>query len=212
MRINESLNLVLPIRSEEYEVEEGGKAVTKERILLYAYHTPISKEVFEANFRILADVKTEIFGDGVKRAFMCGPMIATLALKDAGERDAQARGEAGDSGVSALRMEIKRLTLVMAPNATGWGMIPIDAAIANGIIDDEDWLEVEGSIFFFTALYSMTKRSSRAAIARTLAGPLQGVMTSSSPTEFAGSLQLSTPTETSATSPQTRKIMPSVPY
>ncbi|MDE1854691.1 MAG: hypothetical protein KGI38_13345, partial [Thaumarchaeota archaeon] len=99
MKLNEAINLVVPVGERQ------------------AYHTPISREVFEANYRILAATKAALSGKGVMYQMDAGPRIAALAMRDEGKRDAEDRGSVDDAGhprdemTPALLAEIKRLTV-----------------------------------------------------------------------------------------------------
>ncbi len=186
MQINDQNNLVIPIRA-----DDSGT-------LIYGFHTPISREVFEANFRILSATKSVLGSKGIYFQMDSGPRIAALTLKDEGVKDAVSRGEfnaAGDpmdGGAGALLAEVKRLTTILAPQGDGWNMIPVDAAIASGVIDADEWREAESAIVFFTCLYALAKKMDRAKIAKATASLLKGSSTSCSLTEFPASLPKST--------------------
>jgi hypothetical protein len=199
--INESLNVVLPIR------EEGDRGVT-----LYAYHTPIAREVFEANYRVLAATKAVLSSKGVHFLVDSGPRIASLTLRDEARKEAMERGEVDGQGVPsdaayrALIAEMKRLTVVLVPGERGWDMIPVDIAITRGLLDDEEWGEAESALVFFTCHFAMSRRADRRNICTKTASLLRGSSTSLPATEFAASLQTSMPAETSG-----KKAASSVP-
>lgn len=182
MQINEANNLVIPLRDDGVQV----------------FHTPISRDVFEANYRILAATKSVLGSKGIYYQMDSGPRIASLTLKDEGQKDAAARGDfdgignPNDGGALALLAEIKRLTMILAPTKNGWDMIPVDAAIAAKVIDAEEWQEVESAIVFFTCHYAMSKRQDRARIAQATASLLKGAITSLPAMEYLGSLRTST--------------------
>lgn len=184
--INDALNLVIPVRSNDSGVE------------IYAYHTPISREVFEANYRPLAAAKSALSAKGVYYMMDAGPKIAALTLKDEGKKDAQEQGDAGDGGVSALLGEIKRLTMILAPSGGTWNMLPVDGAIAQGIIDADEWSEAESAIVFFTFHSALSRKAERARVATATASVLKGWSTSSSATEYIASLPTSTSSVASA--------------
>ncbi|ATF87572.1 hypothetical protein [Burkholderia gladioli] len=195
IQINESMHLVVPVISDESGVR------------VWAYHTPISRAVFEANYRVLAATKASISSRGVYYAMDAGPRVAALTLRDEGLKDAEARGmfdaqgKPIDESAPALLAEIKRLTTILVPSAGGWDNVPVDAAIASGKIDAEDWSEAESAIVFFTCHCSMAKKADRARIARSTASVLRASITSSPPMEFVASLQKSTPEATSTQRP-----------
>ncbi|MHB1644270.1 MAG: hypothetical protein ACYCS8_16750 [Acidithiobacillus sp.] len=171
MQIDASINLVIPITE-----------------TIKAYHTPISPQVFEANYRVLSATKAALFAKGIAYAFDAGPRIATLRLKDEGLRDAQERLEEGDGGVGALLAEIKRLTTVLVPG-NGWEMLPV----INAHIDPEDWQEAEASLVFFTCLYAMSKKTNRGKVASGAASLLGGSITPLSLSDWIASSPASTP-------------------
>jgi hypothetical protein len=195
MQINAALNLVFPARWIEVakpHPKDASKTVTVSEPLVWAYHTPIGREVFEVNWRIIGSAYATLFDDP-RYSGSAGVRIATLALKDAAKID--------DSGLDlsgALLSEIKRLTMIIAPNATGFGPVPVDMAIENKIIDSDDWAEVESALVFFTCAYSMAPRSRQERVATALAPALRGSISPLQAMDFAASLPTSTPAETSA--------------
>ncbi|MDE2469952.1 MAG: hypothetical protein KGL35_14725 [Bradyrhizobium sp.] len=174
--INADLKLVVPLRVDD----EGEPA-------LYAYHTPISLEVYEANFRLLGDAKTAIMGDNARHAFMARA-DAPLYLREAGRALALARGVDGDGGASALLSDLKRLTLVLVPGAQGWDMLPVDTAIQRNAIDVDDWADAEADIVFFTVWAAGSGRKGRAAQMAFAARLINGQTTSLQPMEWTASL------------------------
>ncbi len=173
MIINSSLNLVFPIRSQNNTP------------LIWAYHTPISTEVFQANYRIIAATKAAIFGKGIAYAADAGPRIASLTLRDAGRADAAEWGI--EDSAPALLAEIKRLTHVLAPGKDGFDVLPIDPAIARKVIDEEEADEAISAVVFFTSAFSMATRSNREAVGRASALVLAGSTTPLDPSAWANS-------------------------
>lgn len=163
-----------------------------------AYHTPISREVFETNYRVLAATKAQLSSKGVFYQMDAGPRIASLTLKDEGIKDAEEHGSVDDKGnpldvlTPALLAEIQRLTVVLCPSDKGFDLLPVVSAIQSGHIDAEDWQEAESAIVFFTSLYWLGAKANRVKIAEAMAGLLMGSITSSAPMEFANSLARST--------------------
>lgn len=204
MKINESMNLVVPVVSERITEKVDGKDVSKEVVRVYGYHSPISSSVFEANYRTLAATKSSLASKGLHYAMNSGPRIAALTLKDEGLRDAESRGlvdEGGnpvDKATEALFAEFKRLTVILAPGPQGWDSLPVDAAISRGVIDSEDWEEALSSLVFFTVHHAMAKKADRQRINTSTAAVLNGSITSLLPMEWVASLPTSTPPRTSA--------------
>lgn len=186
MQITNDLRLVVPIKT-----DDAGLA------LVWGYHVPITREVYQAHYRIIAATKAALFNKGIGYALDLGPATARLALLDAARDDAAEHG-LEESQAPILLAEIARLTTVVAGSKeAGYKPIPSDNAIANNIISAEEWEEAVSALVFFTSAYWTSKSGVRAKRARRLASALQGSMTSSTLTEFAASLLTSTPEKTS---------------
>jgi hypothetical protein len=200
LKINDDINLVIPVKSDS------------KGVVVYAYHTPISRAVFESNYRILAATKSALAGKGIHYQMDSGPRIAALTLVDEGKKDALERGDFDengqpkDSGAQSLLMEIRRLTTALIPGNNGWDMVPVGTAITKGAIDEDDWREAESAIVFFTCHYALAKKAERLGMAQATASLLKGSSTSSSLSEFAASLQTSTTEQ-----PLLKKVASSVP-
>ena len=193
MQINSDLRLVLPLRT----TETGD-------VLAWAYHTPISTQTYEANYRVLAATKAALLPRGMDfAAVQVGASIAALRLRDEARRDALERGdvrpdgEPNDSGAVALLADLQRLTMVAIPTPAGWENVPVSVAIQRGAIDQDEWREVESPIVFFTCIFHLTRRAQRARIAGMVASVMQGSITSLSLTEWTASLAQSTTDGTS---------------
>lgn len=187
MHINDSLNLVLPI----VEDEKG--------VRVYAYHTPISREVFEANFVILSATLASLSSKGVHYMMGVGPQIAALTLKDEARKEAESRGLFDEEGkpsditAVALMNEFKRLTQVIVPTEKGWETLPVDTALSRGFLDSEDWSEAESALTFFTCNFALARKGERRKIATATASVLMGSVTSSPLMEAVNSLPTLTP-------------------
>lgn len=183
MRIADNLNLALPL----------GDGMT-------AYHAPIARAVYEANYAVINATKAALSRKGIHYQMGSGPRIANLVLKDEGLKDAEergsldAQGNALDERTPALLAEIKRLTTVLVPGPAGYENLPVDVAISQGKIDAEDWSELEASIVFFMCHVMPAKKMNRAGIAAATASVLNGSIESSSITEYTDSLRTSTKT------------------
>lgn len=205
MSLTTDLKLAFPVRW-SVTADAEGKPVP----LVWAYHTPISREVFEAHWRIVAATSAKLLQKGVSPSVVS---IAVLALKDAGRADAAEYGlpeglDAAAGGLAVpLLLEIRRLTMILAPQPTGCVMQPVDQALANGIIDADDWAEAEKSLVFFTCGFSMAMRTRKETSALGLAAVLAGSITSLSPMDFGASLLTLTPVATSE--PAAESLVPS---
>lgn len=211
MKIDEQRRLVVPVVTEAITKKVDGKDVSENVVRVYGYHVPISRDVFEQNFRVLAATKAELSAKGSHYMMGSGPRVAGLTLKDEGRKDAAARGSFDDEGkivdqdTPALLAEIKRLTTVLCAGDHGWDMLPVDVAIQQGKMDEEDWEEALSSLVFFTCNHSLAKKADRARAAAASAHFLSGSITSSAPTQFLASLPNSTPVE------HTKRTQSSIP-
>ena len=153
-----------------------------------AYHTPISREIYEANFRLLGETKIALIGDNVRHAYMASG-DAVLYLRQCGRDMAAERGGSGDFGADALLADIKRLTLIIAPGPQGWNSVPVDVALASGFITADEWADAEAALVFFTAWMAGVSRKERLKQMSFSAQLIGGSTTSSSPAELISSLQ-----------------------
>lgn len=177
---------------------------------LHAYHTPISRAVYEANYTIINATKATLAAHGVQYQVRSGPLIAGLTLRDVGRHEAEDRGSLDQDGnvvdakTPAFLAELKRLTMVLCPGPSGWDLLPVDAALAQGKVDADDWSEVESAIVFFTAHALTCRKADRMIVATATAKVLDGSITSLEPMAYGASLQTSTKAE--STQPPTSSI------
>jgi hypothetical protein len=194
MRIEEKRNVVFPVVTGKITKKVDEKDVTEDVVSVYAYHTPVSREVFEANYRVMAATKASLYSKGNHYLMISGPRVAALTLRDEGKKDAAARGLFDDEGkprdddTQAFFAEVKRLTTILCPGPNGWDMLPVDAAISSGKIDAEDWEEVEAAIVFFSCHSAMARKAEREDVTRRTASLLSALITSSTLTEYVASL------------------------
>lgn len=200
MKINDALNLVLPVRD--------GPSGTE----IMAFHAPISREVFEANYRLLAYTKANLAAEGIYYQMDSGPRIAAMVLRDKAKHDAEGLGDLDDGGkpsvraADALFQELKRLTTILGPAENGWQTLPVDAAIQSGLIDRDEWDETLSAIVFFTCHYALARSAERQGIGQATASVLKASVTSSPLSEYVASLPKST-----TAAPSTEKVVSSVP-
>jgi hypothetical protein len=184
MQITDSLNLALPV----------GDGLT-------AYHVPISRAIYETHYSVINAVKAALSRKGIHYQMGSGPRIANLVLKDEGEKDAaernsfDAKGNVIDDRTPALLAELKRLTTILVPGTNGYDVLPVDVAISQGKIDDEDWNELEANLVFFTCHAMTTRKATRSSIATATASVLDGSITSLGPMDHAASLRTLTKAE-----------------
>ena len=175
LKINESLKIVVPL----YDANDA--------IYAYVHAAPVSREVFEANWKLLSRTYVEMAQLG-----LVGARMAWLALRDTARTIAGDDTE-GDALVKPLADEMQRLSNVILPDSSGWGTMPLVAAVAERRIDADDAREVMSAITFFTAASHMHPKAARDDF---LSGgaKMWGAQTSSlNATDFAASLPTSTP-------------------
>lgn len=179
MEVNKDLNLVVPI-------DRGD-------VTVYAYSVPISRQVFESYHSVLAKAFSELTEGGI--SVVASLATARLALRDA----AIAKGAwEGKGGVQdGLMREIRRLTQVYVPTDDGWDTMLLDDAAKRSLMDEDEILEVENAIVFFTLISRMFKKSMRQIVVNGMAS-MAGLPTTSLPfMEWHASLQTLKEDETS---------------
>lgn len=179
MRIDKRLNLVVPVP------RDGGGVI-------YAHAMPISREVFEANFEVMARAYAKLWANGPRETMMTAPRVALLQIKKAAEELRLTEQ------TDALLAEIRRLTNVIAPSGSGWSSTPLHVAVQQKTIGDDELFDVENVVAFFTLASAMNRRHEAADV---LAGmnALWGTSTvPSTCTEYAASLTTSTVDATTA--------------
>ena len=170
MKINRALNLVISV--------DG----------MFVHSTPISREIFEAYYKVLAKTHATIFSEGL--GIVSGPGIAYLALKDMA-----LEMRAWDDVQAGLINEIVRLSNVMIAGDAGWQMVPLQIAIDQKKIDEDSIAEVMGQLVFFTCV-SKVLRANLGTEMMTAAAALWGSeVTALSCTDYRSSLPISTAVE-----------------
>ena len=173
MRINRKLNLVIPVDTEKGTV--------------YVHSMPISREVFEKHFLIIAKTFAAIYKQGLD--VMSGPRVSMYMLKSIAEAD-------GTWSVvqDELIAEIQRLTNVIASSQKGWQTIPYVDAVRTGIIDTDDAAEVSNAIVFFMCNSCIAKEDQLPPVHNGLTLLWGAEISSSDCTAYMNSLPISTET------------------
>lgn len=177
MKVDRKLNLVVPI-----ERPEG---------VIYVHAAPISREVYERHFLVMAKTHAAIFDQGLH--FNSGPRVAALMLRQYAEKLGVWDGE--DGVQAGLMAEIRRLANVIAPNGKGYSALPLDVALAQGQVDEDEIGEVESEIVFFTLECCLRKKAQLPIFLAPMHRLCGSSSTSLDATAFAGSLKISTPIE-----------------
>jgi hypothetical protein len=132
--MNRKLNLVL-------EIERDGGAK------LFVHSTPISREVFEANFIAIGAAISILYREGLHPTLCTG--MTYLAFKKLMTEKPEQYGALDQM----LLQEIWRLTNVAVPTPKGWETVPFGEAMqAPGkYLDEEEIAEIMNFLCYFTA-------------------------------------------------------------
>lgn len=179
MRLDDSLNLVMPIR------RRGAPP-------FYVHSMPISREVYETYYMVLGKAFSALYEHNLK--WVSGPKVAALLIRDAAKSLA---GWDAYRGVNdGLMPEIRRLTNVLLPSPNGFEPVPFQVAIDQKLITENEIAEIEGKVCFFTLVSTMHPPEMVPGIME-IAGGLWGTQVSSLTfMEFRDSLKASASEET----------------
>jgi len=180
MRIDKSLNLVVPV-----ETEAG---------TLYVHSAPIRVETFKCHFLVLSKTLSAMYEEGIGRSL--GPRVASLMLQKIAAETGVWGGETGVE--NSLLAEIRRLSNVIVPTASGWQSLPLVDAAKQGHLTALEVEEAEGFIVFFTCIYHLHKRKDLHSFMAPMSTLWDTESTSLSSTEYRDSLPILTETETFA--------------
>lgn len=177
MRLDDKLNLIIPI--------PRGSG------FIYVHSAPLSREVFEQHYLIIARTFAALTAEGLSVA--AAPRVAALMLKDLATKAGNWDGAQGVA--QTLIQEMVRLSHIVVPrtdDAGGWEAKPLYPALRDGTITDDERSEVMGAIVFFTVNSAMHRRMTLLIVLEMMDG-LWGTLTSPlGPTEYADSLPRST--------------------
>ena len=188
MKIDKKLNLVTNI------TRDNGSIV-------YLHVTPFPYEVVEENCILLGNLFTkfisQVGGLGAAR-------VAAMMLRQSLKAEIDSGRQAGPTLVD----EIQRLTVVIHNDGGQWKTVPLEVAFKQGIIDPDEYREVEGEVVFFMVSSAIQKASLLAPTVGTVIKMYDGQLTSSSVTAYRDSLQTSKP----VTDTQTQNVPPETSY
>jgi hypothetical protein len=190
-KIDGKLNIVIPL-----EQPDGSK--------IYVHSVPLSRLVFEEHFAIMAQAFSYIYSKNMSA--ISGPRVAMLVIKEiAGD------SWSGPTGVeNTLVAEMIRLSNVLMPvESSGWQLIPLQTAIAQGHLDEDEIAVVLNNIAFFTVNAAIQRREVLNALMSAVTDLWGIIATSLSVTAYRDSLLKSTPVETGAP-PQSALMVPTV--
>lgn len=173
MKIDKKLNLVTNITREDGSI-------------VYLHVTPFPYEVVEEHCVLLGNLFTNF-------VTQVGPLgsarVAAMMLRS---RLKKAQAEGFPDGPNIVD-EIQRLTVVIHNVGGQWKTTPLEVAFNQGIIDPDEYREVEGEVVFFMVSSAIQKANLIAPTVGTVIKMYDGQLTSSSVTAFRDSLQTSKP-------------------
>ena len=177
MRINKSLNLVLPVEIDGVDC--------------WIHSTPISLDVFEKYFEPMSLALSTMYAQG---NHIAAPKIAAMMLKKVAKRLGEWEG--ADGVQNGLINEIKRLTNLVIPGINGWETLPYYVAVQQNRLTADDISEIESIVIFFILASSVHGKKGLPLVMPLLErwGAQEEYLTS---TEFAASLPILTKAETS---------------
>jgi hypothetical protein len=195
MRINKMLHLVVPIFSEEPRKilddkgkpkMEKGQPVIEYPIIAYTHSTPLPKETVEKYCVQLGQVFNTVMTGGL--GFAAGPAMAMRIMKNSAKA---ANIWDGEDGVErGIIQEMRRLTSVVIPKKEGgWQSVPLQVAVDQKHLSEDDQEEAENQILFFMCGYASLQRHVRKDILESAAGICDGHLSSLNSTDFAASLK-----------------------
>ncbi|PJR10621.1 hypothetical protein CDD79_06960 [Raoultella ornithinolytica] len=188
MKIDKKLNLVTNITRDDGSI-------------VYLHVTPFPYEVVEENCILLGNLFTkfisQVGGLGAAR-------VAAMMLRQSLKAEIDSGRQAGPTLVD----EIQRLTVVIHNDGGQWKTVPLEVAFKQGIIDPDEYREVEGEVVFFMVSSAIQKASLLAPTVGTVIKMYDGQLTSSSVTAYRDSLQTSKP----VTDTQTQNVLPETSY
>ncbi|HEN4903650.1 TPA: hypothetical protein U6I50_004937 [Klebsiella pneumoniae] len=189
MKIDKKLNLVTNITRDDGSI-------------VYLHVTPFPYEVVEEHCVLLGNLFTNF-------VTQVGPLgsarVAAMMLRS---RLKKAQAEGLPDGPTIVD-EIQRLTVVIHNVGGQWKTTPLEVAFNQGIIDPDEYREVEGEVVFFMVSSAIQKANLIAPTVGTVIKMYDGQLTSSSVTAFRDSLQTSKPdtdTPTQNAQPETSFI------
>ncbi len=215
MRIDKRLNLVVPIfadeevpvlgADEEPVLDDKNQPIMHAPVVAWVHSVPLGEAVVDRYFMTLGQTYNAIFSQGL--GFTAGPGHAMRVLRHIATQRGVWNDDPKSESVGVQRglvEEMRRLTNVVAVGREGY--LPLQIAVDQGVISQEDCREVENAIAFFIVASATLNRANREGVL-TAAGEIWGAQLSSSTfSEWLSSLKTSTSAGSSgATSPAAAK-------
>ena len=185
MKLNQSLNLVIPIE------QDGGT--------IYVHATPPSAEVFDRYFLPISKTFAEIYNSGL--GITAGPRVAAKYLR---KISMEMGVWEGTNGVEAgLVNEIRRLANVIGIDGQ---IIPLQDIINKKELDKDNLDEVENALSFFSVASVMHLKKERGPVLNGAAALWGAQITSLDCTAFRDSLRTLTGAENTGGTPTAEPV------
>lgn len=196
MKIDKKLNLVSTIN------RDGA-------LPIYLHVLPFPYEVVEEHCFLLGNM----FNSFITQVGNLGSVrVAAMMLRKALSNQEQEKDkETQTTQPPSIIDEIQRLTNVVYNDGDQWKTAPLEVAFKQGIIEPDEYREVEGEVVFFMVSSAIQKRNLLKPTVGAVIGMYGGQLTVSSVTEFRDSLQTSNPSTDTQTQnvPQETSFIPS---
>jgi hypothetical protein len=182
--INKKLNLVIPL-----EIDDNKK--------MWVHSTPISREVFEANYMLFVKTLSNLYFNGIGPGM--APRVAALALKDM----AKEIDNTTDLSMPVIQ-EIYRLTYVLMidPATNKWIVKPFLEIKMKNMLEEEVIREVENALVYFTVASAIHLKSELPSIMIGLSSIWEAQTTSLTAMDYCNSLTISNQEENTGESPE----------
>jgi hypothetical protein len=158
----------------------------------HVFASAIPSRVARKYWQIINNAMGELHSSALEAK--TAPKFAAEAVRSA----ARALGPMAEAEVEKNFIgEIRRLAMVVLPKDNGWDEMMLDEAISKELLEDDEIDEILNLLVFFTAALSFYALSERAVVVSGAVALWNGRTTSSSFTEWRGSLPTSTPAASS---------------
>jgi len=180
VKIAKNLNFIVPIYGDD-----------NKKVVAHAHSTPLSEDVVDKYFLILAQTFSQIFSLGLGAGG--GPGVAAKLLKSIAIKQETWDDEGDLPGIEkGLMEEIRRLTSVIALTEKGWQPLPLQVAVDRDFLSERDKREVENAIVFFIAVSATLGRAQAQDMMETASVLWNARLSLLNSTEYAAFLQKST--------------------
>lgn len=178
MKINNRLNLVVPL-----ETEDHGS--------VWVHSVPLRSEIFDKYYLVIAKTFAQIYAEGLNA--VVGPRIAYRMLRTVAEE--KEVWDTPDGVKNGLIAEIRRTSTVIHSSSAGWAQITLDTAVSRGILSGDDLDEALSAIVFFICASAIHRKHDLEAVLQAMGSLWETSTTLSNSTEYLESLPKSMPTE-----------------